>query len=212
MTPIKKIAIPEWMSDPDAASVFAALQDEQDPRPAVLFVGGCVRDALMRRAVGDLDMATIHPPDIVMARLQAAGIDFLEIGIEHGTVVARFGAKQFQITTLRVDVETDGRHATVAYTDDWTEDASRRDFTFNALYADREGRIFDPLDGLSDLQARQVRFIGEPSDRIAEDALRILRFFRFYAQIEGAKLDPDRLEACSIHAGGYRELVGRKDS
>ena len=157
MTPTTTIPQQPWMADPDLQAVFAALQGDGDPVPSVLCVGGCVRDVLMDRPVVDVDLATIHPPDITMARLAAAGIDVLEIGIEHGTVVARFGHKLFQITTLRVDVETDGRHAQVAYTDDWTADASRRDFTMNALYADLDGNVFDPLGGMADVEARRVR-------------------------------------------------------
>lgn len=210
MTPIKTIAPPDWMSDPDVGAVFAALQDAGDPEPAVLFVGGCVRDALMDRPVGDVDVASVHPPDIALARLRAAGIDVLEIGIEHGTVVAHFGHKMFQVTTLRVDVETFGRHAKVAYTDDWSQDASRRDFTMNALYADLDGNIYDPLGGLADLEARRIRFIGDPAERIDEDALRVLRFFRFHAQLEDSEIDPDGLAACRASAGRLANLSGER--
>ena len=152
------------MADRDLHAVFAALQGASDPAPSVLCVGGCVRDALMDRPVVDVDLATVHPPDVTLARLKAAGIGVLGIGIEHGTVVARFGHKLFQITTLRVDVETDGRHARVAYTNDWETDASRRDFTMNALYTDLDGNVYDPLGGADDIAARRVRFIGDPRE------------------------------------------------
>lgn len=210
MTPTRTIPQQPWMADPDLRAVFAALQTGEDPVPAVLCVGGCVRDALMDRPVVDVDLATIHPPDITRARLEGAGIDVLEIGIEHGTVVARFGHKLFQVTTLRVDVETDGRHAQVAYTDDWAADASRRDFTMNALYADLAGNVFDPLGGADDIAARRVRFIGDANARIDEDALRILRFFRFHAQIEDGEIDPDGLAACRANFNRLAKLSGER--
>lgn len=210
MTPTPTISQQPWMADPDLRAVFAALQAAGDPAPALLCVGGCVRDALMGRPVVDVDLATIHPPDVTLARLAAAGIDVLKIGIEHGTVVARFGQKMFQITTLRVDVETDGRHATVAYTDDWATDASRRDFTMNALYADLEGNVYDPLGGADDVAERRVRFIGDANARIEEDALRILRFFRFHAQIEEGQIDPAGLAACRARADHLAGLSGER--
>ncbi len=210
MTPTRTIPQQPWMVDRDLQAVFAVLQAEGDPVPAILCVGGCVRDVLMDRPVVDVDLATIHPPDVTLARLKAADIDVLEIGIEHGTVVARFGGKLFQITTLRVDVETDGRHATVAYTDDWAADASRRDFTMNALYADLDGNVFDPLGGMPDMEARRVRFIGDASARIEEDALRILRFFRFHAQFDSSAFDPDGLAACHSHFGMLENLSGER--
>lgn len=210
MNPTQTISPQAWMADRDLHAVFAALQGDDDPDPAVLCVGGCVRDALMDRAVVDVDLATIHPPDITLARLKAAGITVLEIGIEHGTIVARFGHKLFQITTLRVDVETDGRHAQVAYTDDWTADASRRDFTMNALYADLDGNVFDPLGGAADIAARRVRFIGDANTRIQEDALRILRFYRFHAQIEDGEIDPEGQAACTRQAGRLAALSGER--
>lgn len=210
MNPTQTIPQQSWMADRDLHAVFAALQGADDPVPALLCVGGCVRDALMDRPVVDVDLATIHPPDITLARLKAAGIAVLEIGIEHGTVVARFGHKLFQITTLRVDVETDGRHARVAYTDDWVADASRRDFTMNALYADLDGNVYDPLGGADDIAARRVRFIGDANERIREDALRILRFFRFHAQIEDGEIDPDGLAACAKQAGSLATLSGER--
>ncbi len=210
MTPTRTIPQQPWMADPDLQAVFAALQAPGDPVPALLCVGGCVRDVLMDRPVVDVDLATIHPPDITLARLEAAGIAVLEIGIEHGTVVARFGHKLFQITTLRVDVETDGRHATVAYTDDWAVDASRRDFTMNALYGDLDGNVYDPLGGADDIAERQVRFIGNANDRIEEDALRILRFFRFHAQFDLPAFDTEGLTACCRRFDLLANLSGER--
>jgi poly(A) polymerase len=210
MTPTQTIPQQAWMADRDLQAVFAALQADDDPDPAILCVGGCVRDALMGRPVVDVDLATVHSPDITLTRLKAAGIATLEIGIEHGTVVARFGHKLFQITTLRVDVETDGRHAQVAYTDDWAKDASRRDFTMNALYAELDGNVFDPLGGAEDIAARRVRFIGDASERIREDALRILRFYRFHAQIEDGEIDSDGLAACRASFDLIANLSGER--
>jgi len=210
MTPTRNIEPQAWMTDGDLGAVFAALQATGDPVPAVLSVGGCVRDALMGRPVVDVDLATVHPPDTVKARLAEAGIATLDIGIDHGTVVANFGAKQFQITTLRRDVETDGRRATVAFTDDWMADASRRDFTINALYADLDGNVFDPLGGMTDVEARRVRFIGDADERIREDALRIMRFFRFHAQFDDLACDTDGLAACRANFPLLANLSGER--
>lgn len=210
MTPTQTIERQDWMADRDLRSVFAALQTPGDPAPALMCVGGCVRDALMGRRVVDVDLATVHLPETTKARLADAGIDTLDIGIAHGTVVARFGHKLFQITTLRADVETDGRRATVAYIGDWAADAARRDFTMNALYADLDGDVYDPLGGAGDIAARRVRFIGSPHERIKEDALRILRFFRFHAQIEDGEIDTEGLVACRENAGALAGLSGER--
>lgn len=164
------------------------------------FVGGAVRDALLGTPVADLDLATALAPDAVLARLRAAGIRAVPTGIEHGTVTAILASGPVEVTTLRRDVSTDGRRATVAFTDDWQEDAARRDFTINALYADpRSGVLFDYFGGLEDLEARRVRFIGDPLRRIAEDHLRILRFFRFLARF-GDTPDAEGLDACTARA------------
>lgn len=164
------------------------------------FVGGAVRDALLGTPVADLDIATALSPDEVIARLRAAGIRAVPTGIEHGTVTAVLESGPVEVTTLRRDVSTDGRHATVAFTDDWREDAARRDFTMNALYADpKTGALFDYFGGLDDLAARRVRFIGDPLRRIAEDHLRILRFFRFLARF-GDTPDAAGLDACTARA------------
>ncbi len=164
------------------------------------FVGGAVRDALLGIPVADLDLATALSPDAVLARLRAAGIRAVPTGLEHGTITAVLDSGPVEVTTLRRDVSTDGRHATVAFTDDWREDAARRDFTINALYADPDtGALFDYFGGLADLEARRVRFIGDPLQRIAEDHLRILRFFRFLARF-GDTPDPEGLDACTARA------------
>ncbi|MBB4838644.1 poly(A) polymerase [Sphingomonas kyeonggiensis] len=170
------------------------------------FVGGSVRDTLLGLPVSDLDVATPLSPQRVIELLKAAGIRVVPTGIDHGTVTVVLESGPVEVTTLRRDVSTDGRRATVAFTDDWREDAARRDFTMNALYADpATGAIFDYFGGLADLEARHVRFIGDPLQRIAEDHLRILRFFRFLARF-GDIADPAGLEACTDRANDLMAL------
>ncbi len=170
------------------------------------FVGGAVRDALLGIPVADIDIATRLDPDDVLHRLRRAGIKAVPTGIAHGTITAVTEGGPVEVTTLRRDVSTDGRHAVVAFTDDWREDAARRDFTMNALYADPEtGAVFDYFGGLDDLATRTVRFIGDPLRRIAEDHLRILRFFRFLARF-GEAPDADGLTACAARANDLMAL------
>jgi poly(A) polymerase len=162
------------------------------------FVGGCVRNAILGLEVGDIDIATVLTPPKVKAALQAAGIAAVPTGETHGTITAVSHGRPFEITTLRRDVETDGRHAVVAFTSDWNQDAARRDFRLNALYADAEGRIFDPTgQGVADARAGAIVFVGEPEMRIREDALRILRFFRFLAWYGRGVPDAEGLAACA---------------
>ncbi|MGC5797621.1 CCA tRNA nucleotidyltransferase [Sphingomonas sp. NFX23] len=170
------------------------------------FVGGAVRDTLLGIDVADVDIATRLPPQEVIERLQDARIKAVPTGLAHGTITAVTPAGPVEVTTLRRDVSTDGRHAIIAYTDDWREDAARRDFTMNALYADpATGEIFDYFGGLDDLAARRVRFIGDPLQRIAEDHLRILRFFRFHARF-GSMIDQAGLDACTTRANDLMAL------
>ena len=171
------------------------------------YVGGAVRDELLDLPVSDIDLATRIRPDEVVQRLEAAGIKAVPTGIAHGTVTAVSDGQPVEVTSLRRDVSTDGRRATVAFTDDWEEDAARRDFTLNALSADPDtGKIFDYFGGLDDLEARRVRFIGEPEARIAEDHLRILRFFRFHARFGAGDPDPAALQACTARANDLMAL------
>lgn len=196
MTPVRTILPPEWMSDERTRRVMNALGAGN-----ALFVGGCVRDALMARNGGDIDIATHLTPQDVQEKLKAAGIRSIPSGIDHGTITAIVDAKTFEVTTLRKDVATDGRRAVVAFTRDWAEDAARRDFTVNALYADDKGNIYDPLgQGIADLDARRLRFVGEARARIAEDYLRVLRYFRFAAQFGWTLNDLNELEACRAAA------------
>jgi poly(A) polymerase len=171
------------------------------------YVGGAVRDDLLRLAVNDVDLATRLPPDEVTERLEAARIKAVPTGIEHGTITAVSEGNPYEVTTLRRDVSTDGRRATVSFTDDWQEDAARRDFTINALSADpATGEVFDYFGGLDDLEARRVRFIGDPLTRIAEDHLRILRFFRFHARFGVGEPDAAALDACTARANDLMAL------
>ncbi|MBS0561600.1 MAG: CCA tRNA nucleotidyltransferase [Proteobacteria bacterium] len=183
---------PAFLSDPALAAVLAALPDAR-------VVGGAVRDALAGLPVADIDLATAWPPDRVSRALAEAGLRAIPTGIDHGTVTALSGGRGFEITTLRRDVETDGRHATVAFTDDWREDAARRDFTINAMSMTRDGTLFDHFGGKADLAAGRVRFVGEAARRIEEDALRILRFFRFQARY--GRGTPDAEAIAAIRAG-----------
>lgn len=194
----------EWQHVDGLKSVLAALDDIYGgPR----YVGGAVRDTLLDLPVSDVDIATVLLPDEVINRLEAAGINAIPTGIEHGTVTAAVDGKNYEITTLRRDVATDGRRATVAFATDWQEDAARRDFTINALYADpKSGEIFDYFDGLSDLEARRLRFIGDANQRIAEDFLRILRYFRFLARYGEGQIDGDAIKACAVGAHGLTAL------
>ncbi|WP_260483713.1 CCA tRNA nucleotidyltransferase [Sphingomicrobium flavum] len=173
----------------------------------VRFVGGAVRDSLLGLKVADIDVATPHAPQEVVRRLEAASIKAVPTGIDHGTITAVTSGTVVEVTTLRSDVSTDGRRATVAFTDDWQEDAARRDFTINALYADPvSGEIFDYFGGLADLETRTVRFIGDPLQRIAEDHLRILRFFRFHARFGHDAPDAAGLAACTQRANDLMAL------
>jgi poly(A) polymerase len=171
------------------------------------YVGGCVRDTLLGLPVSDVDLATRLPPHEVLDRLGKARIKAVPTGLAHGTITAVVAGKPVEVTTLRRDVATDGRRATIAYTDDWREDAARRDFTINALLADPATlEIFDYFEGEADLEARRVRFIGDPLTRIAEDHLRILRFFRFFARFGEGDPDPAALDACAERANDLMAL------
>lgn len=203
---------PHWMTAPATAAVLDALEAAGGPDCA-RFVGGCVRNALVGRPIDDIDIATRLTPEQVTAALQAAGIRALPTGIEHGTVTAVSNHLPHEITTLRRDVSTDGRRATVAFTDDWHEDAERRDFTLNALYARRDGGIFDPTGhGVADARAGRIVFVGEPEQRLREDHLRNLRFFRFYAWFGKGAPDPAAVAACAALKDSVHNLAAERIS
>ncbi|MEQ8355121.1 MAG: CCA tRNA nucleotidyltransferase [Kiloniellaceae bacterium] len=196
-----------WMTAPETRAVVAALCAAG---AEIRFVGGCVRDALAGRPVKDVDLATPDTPETVTTLLRAAGIKAVPTGLDHGTVTAVAGRRPFEITTLREDVETDGRHAKVAYTDDWQADAARRDLTFNAMSCSPDGRLYDPFGGRADLAAGRVRFVGNPRERIREDYLRLLRFFRFQAYFGRVPPDAETLAVAREEAPHLGGLSGER--
>lgn len=192
-----------WRREPGLLRVLDALGGAEMTRA----VGGAVRDTLLGLAVSDVDLATKLRPDDVVARLEAAGIKAVPTGIAHGTVTAVADGRPYEVTTLRRDVATDGRRATVVFADDWAEDAARRDFTINALYADPVGgAVYDPVGGLTDLEARRVLFIGDAATRIDEDHLRILRWFRFLARFGDGAVDEATFAVVAGRAAKLRGL------
>ena len=199
-----KLDATKWRKRRGMAKLLRALDADKG---ATRYVGGAVRDDLLGLPISDLDLATRIRPEEVVDRLQAAKIKAVPTGIDHGTVTAVSDGQVVEITSLRRDVSTDGRRATVAFTDDWKEDAARRDFTINALSADpHTGEIFDYFGGLEDLDGRHIRFIGDPLQRIAEDHLRILRFFRFHARFGAGEPDKAAIDACTERANDLMAL------
>ena len=199
-----------WMSDPATAAVMAALEAAGGAGCA-RFVGGCVRNAVMGIAIDDVDIATTLTPEQVTAALEAAGLRAVATGVEHGTVTAISQGKPYEITTLRRDVSTDGRRAVVAFTNDWFEDAQRRDFRFNSLYADADGTVFDPTgEGVADARAGRAVFVGDPATRIREDYLRILRLFRFHAWYGRGDPDAAAVAACRALKGEIKTLSAER--
>ena len=199
----------DWLAHPAAQTVCSLLTDAGHQ---AWFVGGCVRNALIGAAASDLDITTDAHPDTVVALARAAALKVVPTGIDHGTVTIVVDGKPFEITTFRRDIDTDGRHATVAFADTLEEDARRRDFTMNAIYAAPNGVLSDPLGGIADVLAGQVRFVGDPAQRITEDYLRILRFFRFFAWYgdPDAGIDVDGLAACAAHVDGIDGLSAER--
>jgi poly(A) polymerase len=193
-----------WLTDAKTRAVLDALG------PQSRFVGGAVRNALLGRDVSDVDIATPLLPDEVTKRLTAAGLGAMPTGIEHGTITAISSGKPFEVTTLRRDVATDGRRAVVAFTTDWREDAQRRDFTMNALYATADGEVIDLVEGVADLKAGRVRFVGDAKTRIREDYLRILRLFRFHAWYGKGDIEPEALRAAAAEKTGLAQLSGER--
>lgn len=194
-----------WLTDPATQAVLSMLSAAGYQ---ALCVGGCVRNALLDVPVADVDIATDALPETVTILAEKAGLRAVPTGIEHGTVTVVADGMGFEVTTFRHDVETYGRHARVAFSDDLKLDAQRRDLTMNALYAQADGQVIDPIGGLADIRARRVRFVGAPEDRIQEDYLRILRFFRFHAQYgdPAQGLDADALAACARHSAMLETL------
>jgi poly(A) polymerase len=192
-----------FLADPALAQVWDALPDAR-------VVGGAVRDAMLGLPVQDIDLATPQTPEAIVAALERAGLRAIPTGIAHGTVTALADHRGFEVTALRRDVATDGRHATVAFTDDWLADAARRDFTINAMSMDRSGRLYDPFDGNADLAGGKVRFVGDPRQRIAEDFLRVLRYFRFLARYGREPPDPATRAALAEAVPGLCRLSAER--
>ena len=189
----------------EAQNIFSHL-NEIKGKNTVRFVGGCVRKVLCGEKVDDIDLATLLKPEEVKERLITKGIKVIDTGISHGTVTAVVNQIGFEITTLRKDIATDGRHANVEFTLDWEEDSSRRDFTINAIYADIEGRVFDPQNGITDLQDGRIRFIGSPEKRIQEDYLRILRYFRFFAMYSLVDHEEEVINTIKQYINGINKI------
>ena len=207
MSNAASVATESWFQDPALGRIFALLnQDGEEVR----VVGGAVRNALMGQSVTDIDLATSWPPEQVVARAKEAGIRSVPTGIDHGTVTLVIDGQGFEITTLRHDAETDGRRAKVTFGRDWQVDAERRDFTINALYADQSGTIIDLVGGLADIESRTVRFIGDADARIAEDYLRVLRYFRFFAHYGAGRPDAAALKACARAKGHLDKLSAER--
>jgi poly(A) polymerase len=192
-----------WLREGPLPRLFAALNRDGDEARAV---GGAVRNALLGEPVHEIDVATTADPQTVIARVKAAGFKAVPTGIEHGTVTVVIDSRPFEVTSLREDVETFGRHATVRFGRDWKKDAERRDFTMNALSAGADGIVHDHVGGIADITSRKVRFIGDAATRIAEDYLRILRFFRFHAWYGRGFLDPAGMHACIEGRAGLDQL------
>ena len=196
-----------WLNAPPLTRVIEALENAEPA--SARFVGGCVRDSLLGVAPKDFDVATTLEPAAVIAALEKAGLRAVPTGADHGTVTAIVNHQGIEVTTLRADVTTDGRRATVAFTRDWSIDASRRDFTINAIYLTPDGRLFDPVGGIPDTETKNVRFIGDASRRIREDYLRILRFFRFTARFS-SNFDETGLAACAALKDGIGQLSAER--
>lgn len=201
--PTGTLRLPDALCDDAARSVVAALTARG---AEVRFVGGCVRDVMSGEAMGDVDLATPDRPESVIELLESAGLKAVPTGLKHGTITAVSEGRPFEVTTLRVDVETDGRHAEVAFTDDWKADAARRDFTFNAMSLRPDGGFFDYFGGRDDLTAGRVRFVGDAQSRVEEDYLRVLRYFRFLARFGQGEPDAQAVAACRAASGQLARL------
>ena len=197
----------KWLKDKDLSYVFRVLNRGGGK---ALFVGGCVRDSLLGFKVNDIDIASNLSPEENIKILENAGIKTIPTGLKHGTITAIYKSVPYEITTLRRDAKTDGRRAIIEYTNDWQEDALRRDFTINALYLDASGELLDYFDGFKDIAQKKVRFIGKAEQRIEEDALRILRFFRFSSMISGGILDGEGLRVCILKKHLIASLSGER--
>ncbi len=197
----------DWLAEEHLQHLLAVLNEGGEE---ARIAGGAVRNALIGAPVADVDIAATTLPAETIRRAEAAGLKAVPTGVEHGTVTVVAGGRPFEVTTLRADIETDGRHAKVSFGRDWKADAERRDFTINALYADADGRVVDLVGGLADIEARRLRFIGDAEQRIREDYLRILRFFRFFAWYGAGRPDAEALKACARLKDGLDRLSAER--
>jgi len=203
---IKKIFFPFYRSR-DIQKLFNILEkDKKKNSQVAMFVGGCVRKFLIDENIDDIDIATIFSPEEIKEKFKNSEFKIIDTGIEHGSVTAIINSNKFEITTLRKDIKTDGRHAEVSFIDDWKQDSERRDFTINSIYLDRRGKIYDPQNGTYDLRKKEVKFIGNASLRIEEDYLRIIRFIRFSIHYKCNKFDPRTIEAINLNLNGVKNL------
>ncbi len=204
LSAIGKLFFPFYRSK-NIKQIFNILNSREEKSQA-MFVGGCVRKYLLNEKIGDIDIATVLTPDEVIKKFENTDVVVKKTGIEHGTLTLILNNQHFEITTLRKDISTDGRHATVSFTDNWDDDSKRRDFTINAIYLNQKGNIFDPQSGVADLKNKKIKFIGDPDKRIKEDYLRILRFIRFSIQYSSFDFDRDTLKAIQINLNGITKL------
>ena len=206
---IKNFFFPFYKSK-DIKKLFGILEKHEELKSknqqVAMFVGGCVRKFLTNENVDDVDIASIFSPEEIKEKFENSEFKVIDTGIEHGSVTLILNSSKFEITTLRRDVKTDGRHAEVSFTDDWLEDSKRRDFTINAIYMDVRGKIYDPQNGQQDLRKREIRFIGEPASRIEEDYLRIIRFIRFSIYYNCKQFDPDIIESINLNLSGIKKI------
>ena len=203
---IKKIFFPFYKSK-DIKKLFGILEkDRQKDTQVAMFVGGCVRKFLNNEIIDDIDIATIFSPEEIKKKLNESNFKIIDTGIEHGSVTVIASSNQFEITTLRKDIKTDGRHAEVSFTDSWNEDSERRDFTINAIYMDCRGKLYNPQNGKEDLKNTKVNFIGDPSARIEEDYLRIMRYVRFCVQYNIKHSDSKTINAIKVNLNGIKSL------
>ena len=203
---IKKIFFPFFRSK-DVRKLFNILEkDKNKDSQTAMFVGGCVRNFLTGENIDDIDIATIFSPEEIKEKFKKSEFKIIDTGVEHGSVTAIVNKSKFEITTLRKDIKTDGRYAEVSYIDDWKKDSERRDFTINAIYLDRRGKIYDPQNGRNDLEKKEVKFIGDALLRIEEDYLRIIRFIRFSVKYNCKQTDPKTIEAIKLNLNGIKNL------
>ncbi len=202
---IKNILFPFYKSK-EVSKIFNILESGDEKNKVAMFVGGCVRKFILNEKIDDIDIATVFSPEQLKLKFKDTDIKIIDSGIEHGTLTLISNDVKFELTTLRIDTNPDGRHTEISFTDNWTADSERRDFTINSIYLDRKGKIFDPQMGLEDLRNRVIKFIGDPSKRIEEDYLRIIRFIRFSIQYDYSKYEKSTIQAIKLNLNGIQKI------